>query len=263
MGIGQDREIAEPREIAELVEFVIFRQAAGRLADNATEWINAYFAKHPEAEIVYGDEDLMNEKGERCIPWYKPCWSPDLYRAFFYVGSVVAVRSSLLQRMGRKSGRDGEREHRKGNSFYRCRRDPVADGSPVFGSRRVRERLPFHRSYGNRVVPWNFFCRRNRNPGTGCTCRPGQPGVHSLGKLPAEKESPQLAVELASRAAEGAKELFAGELKVSVIIPSKDNPEVLEKCLHSLTRRSEAGSLLKFCWWITEAVRKISKKRKN
>lgn len=96
----QDREIAEPREIAELVEFVIFRQAAGRLADNATEWINAYFAKHPEAEIVYGDEDLMNEKGERCIPWYKPCWSPDLYRAFFYVGSVVAVRSSLLQRMG-------------------------------------------------------------------------------------------------------------------------------------------------------------------
>ena len=37
----QDREIAEPREIAELVEFVIFRHAAGRLADNATEWINA------------------------------------------------------------------------------------------------------------------------------------------------------------------------------------------------------------------------------
>lgn len=84
-----------------------------------------------------------------------------------------------------------------------------------------------------------LFCRRNRNPGTGCTCRPGQPGVHSLGNYQLTKESPQLAVELASRAAEGAKELFAGELKVSVIIPSKDNPEVLEKCLRSLTRRSE------------------------
>ena len=65
----QDRESAEPREIAGLVEFVIFRQAAGRLADNATERINAYFTKHPEAEIIYGDEDLMNEKGERCIPF--------------------------------------------------------------------------------------------------------------------------------------------------------------------------------------------------
>ena len=41
----QDRESAEPREIAGLVEFVIFRQAAGRLADNATERINAYFTK--------------------------------------------------------------------------------------------------------------------------------------------------------------------------------------------------------------------------
>lgn len=63
--------------------------------------------------------------------------------------------------------------------------------------------------------------------------------MHSLGNYQLTKESPQLAVELASRAAEGAKELFAGELKVSVIIPSKDNPEVLEKCLRSLTRRSE------------------------
>ena len=36
-----------------------------RLADNATERINAYFTKHPEVEIIYGDEDLMNEKGER------------------------------------------------------------------------------------------------------------------------------------------------------------------------------------------------------
>ena len=111
----QDRESAEPREIAGLVEFVIFRHAAGRLADNATERINAYFTKHPEAEIVYGDEDLMNEKGERCIPWYKPCWSPDLYRAFFYVGSVVAVRSSLLQRMGENPVVTENERHRKRN----------------------------------------------------------------------------------------------------------------------------------------------------
>ena len=179
----QDRESAEPREIAELVEFVIFRQAAGRLADNATERINAYFTKHPEAEIVYGDEDLMNEKGERCIPWYKPCWSPDLYRAFFYVGSVVAVRSSLLQRMGENPVVTENESTGKEIIFT----DAGEIRPPVFGSRRVRERLSFHRSYGKRVIPWNFFCRRNRNPGTGCTCRPGQPGVHSLGKLPADE----------------------------------------------------------------------------
>lgn len=51
-------------------------------------------------EIVYGDEDLLSENGERVIPWFKPCWAPDTYRAFFYVGSVVAVRSRLLQKLG-------------------------------------------------------------------------------------------------------------------------------------------------------------------
>lgn len=152
-------------------------------------------------------------------------------QSLFLCGKCRCGTEQSAAENGRKSGRDREREHRKGNYFYRCRRDPSADGSPVFGSRRVRERLSFHRSYGNRVVPWNLFYRRNRNPGTGCTCRPGQPECTPWENYQLTKESPQLAEELASRAAEGAKELFAGELKVSVIIPSKDNPEVLEKCL--------------------------------
>lgn len=50
-------------------------------------------------------------------------------------------------------------------------------------------------------------------------------------------ESAKLSVELAAKAAEEARELFARELRVSVIIPSKDNPSVLGKCLRSLTQR--------------------------
>ena len=104
----QEKKIAETvvTEIGEragLAEFVIYRQQKGQLAENAVERINAYFVKHPEAEIVYGDEDLLSENGERVIPWFKPCWAPDTYRAFFYVGSVVAVRSRLLQKLGRRS----------------------------------------------------------------------------------------------------------------------------------------------------------------
>ena len=92
--------VTEIGERAGLAEFVIYRQQKGQLAENAVERINAYFVKHPEAEIVYGDEDLLSENGERVIPWFKPCWAPDTYRAFFYVGSVVAVRSRLLQKLG-------------------------------------------------------------------------------------------------------------------------------------------------------------------
>ena len=48
-------------------------------------------------------------------------------------------------------------------------------------------------------------------------------------------------MELAAKAAEEARELFARELRVSVIIPSKDNPSVLGKCLRSLTQRPEGS----------------------
>lgn len=54
-------------------------------------------------------------------------------------------------------------------------------------------------------------------------------------------ESAKLSVELAAKAAEEARELFARELRVSVIIPSKDNPSVLGKCLRSLTQRPEGS----------------------
>ena len=237
--VEQDRESAEPREIAGLVEFVIFRQAAGRLADNATERINAYFTKHPEAEIVYGDEDLMNEKGERCIPWYKPCWSPDLYRAFFYVGSVVAVRSSLLQRMGENPVVTENESTGKEIIFtdageIRPLMDRLFLGAGGFErdchSIGHMETVLFHGTFSADGIGIQGPDARADRDSRECT--PWE-------NYQLKKESPQLAVELASRAAEGAKELFAGELKVSVIIPSKDNPEVLEKCLRSLTRRSE------------------------
>ena len=96
--VEQEKKIAETvvTEIGEragLAEFVIYRQQKGQLAENAVERIYAYFVKHPEA-------DLLSENGERVIPWFKPCWAPDTYRAFFYVGSVVAVRSRLLQKLG-------------------------------------------------------------------------------------------------------------------------------------------------------------------
>lgn len=127
--------VTEIGERAGLAEFVIYRQQKGQLAENAVERINAYFVKHPEAEIVYGDEDLLSENGERVIPWFKPCWAPDTYRAFFYVGSVVAVRSRLLQKLGGARGCDRRREHRQGNSIFESGRDPSPDGPAVSGGR--------------------------------------------------------------------------------------------------------------------------------
>ena len=236
----QDRGIAETHEVAGLVEFVIFRQAEGRLADNVTERINAYFVSHPEAEIVYGDEDLMNEKGERCIPWYKSCWSPDTYRACFYVGSVIAVRSSLLEKLGENPVVTENESTGKEITFtdvgeIRPLMDRLFLGAGGFerGCHSIghMEEILFHgtfRNFGIGIQGPDARVDRGAEERT-----PWEDYLHT-------EESPRLAVELASRAAEEARELFAGELFVSVIVPSRDNPEILEKCLLSLTSRPES-----------------------
>lgn len=223
-----------------MAEFVVFRQVEGQLAENALQQINAYFASHPDVEIVYGDEDLLGDRGERCIPWYRPCWSPDTYRACFYVGSVVAVRSSLLQRpeedpLVKRLNTGKEVLFTEAEEIR-----PLIDQLVLTAGGFERnchtighiEKVLFH---------GNFSA-----PGMGIqgpeVCAGETKEARNLWETYLRtEESPQLAAKLADRTAEEMKELLAGERKVSVIIPSKDNPEVLEKCLISLTRRPESN----------------------
>lgn len=240
-----EREKAEagnPSDAAGLgtAEFVIFRQVEGVLAENALQWIDAYFARHPEVEIVYGDEDLLGDKGERCLPWYKPCWSPDTYRACFYVGSVVAVRSSLLQRLG-ENPVVTERESTGKEILFTDAEEirPLMDqlflaaGGFRRGCHAIGhlEKVLFH---------GNFYTSGMGIQGPEVAADEVTEDRNLWKAYLRTKESPKLAMELASGVAEEIKALLAGEQKVSVIIPSKDNPEVLEKCLISLTRRPES-----------------------
>ncbi len=81
-------------------EYVIWKLAGGKLSKEAKQQLNAYFSEHPEVMILYGDEDIQAADGVRSNPWVKPCWSPDTYLSYFYVGSVVAVRRELLEKAG-------------------------------------------------------------------------------------------------------------------------------------------------------------------
>jgi GT2 family glycosyltransferase len=55
---------------------------------------------HPDAELVYGDEDDVDGAGRRTGPRFKPDWNPDLLESHDYLGRGVAYRSSVLQALG-------------------------------------------------------------------------------------------------------------------------------------------------------------------
>lgn len=77
-------------------EIVLLVSPKGTLAVNAQNVIANYFYKHPYVELLYTDEDRILEDGKRLEPWFKPRWSPDTLESFQYFGNIVAVRRKWI-----------------------------------------------------------------------------------------------------------------------------------------------------------------------
>ena len=177
-------------------EYVIWMLAGGKLSKEARTQINVYFAEHPGTMIVYGDEDILGNDGVRSNPWVKPCWSPDTYLSYFYVGSVVAVKKELLEKAGVHV--EGELVEYEQTSEIRELMDKLFTMAGGFekGLWKIA-RIPYVLYHAQNEKAWE----------THMQCKSGL--SDALESLP----------------------------KVSVIIPSKDNPTILKQCLDSLAKQ--------------------------
>lgn len=61
--------------------------------------------RHPDATLLYSDEDQLDRNGERCAPHFKPAYSRELLHANFYIGSAFAVRREAFLKAGGMTGR--------------------------------------------------------------------------------------------------------------------------------------------------------------
>ena len=48
-----------------------------------------------DADLIYTDEDALDERGERCRPLFKPGWSPELRRVRNYLGALTVYRRGV------------------------------------------------------------------------------------------------------------------------------------------------------------------------
>lgn len=53
-----------------------------------------------KADIIYSDQDIIDENGNHREPLFKPDWSPDLMRSQMYVGHLLGFRRSLFKAVG-------------------------------------------------------------------------------------------------------------------------------------------------------------------
>ena len=193
-------------------QIVLMQIGEGTLATGAEAEIKAFFERHPDVVIVYGDEDVCDPfTGRKSDPWFKPEWSPDTFLNGFYFGSMVAVRREWLEEVGNPAEGDG-----------------CAGGKPKAGRELAKH-------IGDLVAAAGGF----------------EKGCKSIGHIPSilfhgvsrakQEEISGWGMESDGQADDlGASHDSPADMGlISIIIPSKDHPDILFQGLQALFETKE------------------------
>lgn len=92
-------------------EFVGLLDHDDALAPNALFEVVALLQEHPEADLIYTDEDKIDEEGTSLRPLFKPGWSPDLALSGNYLVHLSVYRRAILEDIGGwREGLDGAQD---------------------------------------------------------------------------------------------------------------------------------------------------------
>lgn len=93
-------------------EFVAMLDHDDELAPEALFEVVRCLNANPDADFIYSDEDKLEMNGQRCDPYFKPDWSPDLFRSFMYTNHLMVLRRSLVNDVGRfRVGFEGSQDY--------------------------------------------------------------------------------------------------------------------------------------------------------
>jgi len=81
-------------------EWVAFLGQGDKISAHALYSLILELNKHPDAEIIYSDEDKIDEYGRRSSPHFKSDWNPDLFYSHNYIGGLLACRTALIKEAG-------------------------------------------------------------------------------------------------------------------------------------------------------------------
>ena len=196
-------------------EWVTFLDHDDVLEPDALFQILRLLQTHPDADLIYSDEDKLAENG--CdAPLFKPDWSPDFLLSYNYVGHLTAVRREIVQKVGGfRSEFDGAQDY---DLFLRV----------IEQSDRIHHipRVLYH---------WR---RSEASSAISVRQKPGQLDASRLAiedHLKRRGEPAHVAVDWRTHAFCVRRELLAAR-KISIIIPIRSEPEQLTRGVESLTR---------------------------
>jgi GT2 family glycosyltransferase len=83
-------------------DFIAYVRAGDLLAPDALFHMAAAISLGDDVDIVYSDEDSIDDAGARSAPNFKAQWSPETLRSRDYLGDLIVYRRSLVDRVGER-----------------------------------------------------------------------------------------------------------------------------------------------------------------
>ncbi len=93
-------------------EFTVLLDHDDELSEDALFWVAKEISDHPEVQMIYSDEDLIDEKGRRSNPKFKPDFSRDLLYSLNMVTHLSAYKTDTLRQVnGFRIGLEGSQDY--------------------------------------------------------------------------------------------------------------------------------------------------------
>ena len=198
-------------------DFVAFLDHDDELAPEALLAVAAELADAPHVDLVYSDEDKLDEAGRRTEPFFKPDWSPDLLLSMNYLNHLTVIRRTLLDAVGGlRPGFDGSQDY---DLLLRVteRTDRIAHLPRVLYHWR---KVPGSEAAERGVKDYAWTSARKaleeavQRRGTGARVESSVPGLYHV-RYPVR-----------------------GEPLVSIIMPTRDKASLLRTCVSSIEQQT-------------------------
>jgi GT2 family glycosyltransferase len=200
-------------------EFVAFLDHDDELTPEALLEVVRLLNDEPDTDVVYTDQDKIDLDDRPSEPFYKPAWSPAYLESVMYVGHLLVVRASVLADVGGCDGtfdgvQDFELMLRLGEATKKIRHLPKI----LYHWRMIPGSIASDVSAKNGIVDLQRKAVQAHLDRLGLKAIATTVGTsHRVRVVPAPRSHEPL---------------------VSILIPSKDHPELIGPCLASLFEKT-------------------------
>jgi len=200
-------------------EFVLLMDHDDLLTPNCLSEVVLHLNEHPKQDILYSDEDKIDEAGQHSMPHFKPDWAPDSLMSRNYFGHVVVIRKTIMDEIGGfRLGVEGSQDY---DLLLRAteRSQNIGHISKVLYHWRIHKHSA---AQSEDVKPYAYIAAKKALEEA--LVRRNTPGsVHYLSGLRGYRINYQM----------------EAQPKVSIIIPTKDQTGLLKNAIDSILEKTD------------------------